>query len=754
LLELERFYGNRDCQRRMINRARPASFFWRTVFRLALLLFIAGSTAAGLAAQSLDSSNSVSTNPASVASGSSSSKGDAKPGEQPTEPRKASEPKFRIERLPLTHGAELLTIFGRLDGLRMAGAQSPEVPLISVVRDTLGDDTTENDRLRYVWMLTYTRPTLGKRIASAIPFFYQSVGRKTNVSGPPQPIIDLTNPRREAWKNFFWYGVQHAFFDTYGLPLKASSRSYRQNLQDYRTAHVAQALAILGAYQNLIDRTRNENEFLARRNEIASTTVTAEFISNGGDAAMRDGGKFSFSEMQELRARLLLSQTKYGGFAGPDQFHSTVEKYSAKSVDVSGHNWELLRQQAEAGGFYFEPLKMPDGTATHALLWISKNELHNGRTQDYAVRFLNITNPWTDKRLQNWKGYSQTWFFDSENRRTTSDAPDARPVEMIPVALYGLNHPKIPALLIDFRDSLNPKKREMSRRILNDVAKNVLSLSSFGNIPYFAGRKIYGFITGRRGMDLNQVSRVRSYSELKLLLALNPAIDPKLREELEQRLETVSLNPLSNNTDNEIELARKQYEAVIEYAQRENGLPAKIERDRRAEMTPLVHGPGTRFLFGLANVVSFGRYVHREKATPELVERMELARRVEYHTRFLQQVAKSSPEAEIVWNMNDVRASLKFLSDRSDAVKGSTAKAASQLFERTNDDETREMCLDLLSRIRDKTARNEMLRMYRQQDSQSAWRAALAERLRKSVAEDTRIKPAEAKAVLSEIGQP
>src|SRR5436305_788573 len=54
---------------------------------------------------------------------------------------------FRIERLTLAGGAELLTIFGRLDGLKRDESQSAEVPLISIVRDTLGDNNPDNDRL-------------------------------------------------------------------------------------------------------------------------------------------------------------------------------------------------------------------------------------------------------------------------------------------------------------------------------------------------------------------------------------------------------------------------------------------------------------------------------------------------------------------------------------------------------------------------------------------------------------------------------
>src|SRR5689334_4334397 len=47
-------------------------------------------------------------------------------------------PEFRVEKLSVAGGSELLTIFGRVDGLR--DSSSPEIPLVTVLRDTLGDD--------------------------------------------------------------------------------------------------------------------------------------------------------------------------------------------------------------------------------------------------------------------------------------------------------------------------------------------------------------------------------------------------------------------------------------------------------------------------------------------------------------------------------------------------------------------------------------------------------------------------------------
>lgn len=664
---------------------------------------------------------------------------------------------FRVERLPMVGGAELLTIFGRMDGMRAAGLPAPEIPLVSVVRDTLSDNDPENDRLRYVWMLTYTEPTLMKRIASAVPFLYQHLGNKQHASkNPPRPILDFANVNRQTWNHFFWMGLQNVFLDSYGIPLKAASRNYRRNAADYRSAHVTQALSILGSYENLRQRIRDDNELLARRGGSDNQTSlnSNEGVSDTSTSLLPEGSPFTPGEMLELRARLILSGKTFGGLLGPDKFNETVEKRSMNSVDMIGHNWEMLRQRAEAEGLYFQPLTMPDGRATHALLWIARSDLEAQAGRSFTRRFLNISNPWKDARLRSWNGYTERRYFDQDNRATTAAVPGSRSVEMIPLALYGLDHPKVPALLVDFRDSLNPKGREVSRRLFNDVTKNVLSLSSFGNIPYFIGRTAYNFVTGRRGVDLNQPSRLNSYSELKLLLSFNNSLDPSLQREIERRLELVSVNPLSNDNQSEIKLARQQYDALVDFARRPDGLPAKIERDRRAEMVSLEHGPMARFFINLGNILSFGRYVHRETAMPELAARLELARRQERHANFLNVAAKSSPQTDVAWEMSTVKHSLQFLAEHGAGTNGSATRGAAMIFQRTGDAEARRLCLDVLYRINDKNSRKALLRLYQEEQPTSEWRPQIAERLRKAVVADRSLKPAEARAVLNRVGQP
>jgi hypothetical protein len=594
---------------------------------------------------------------------------------------------FRLERVQVEGGAELITIRARLDGYE-GSDDGKWVPLVTVLRDTLGDLSPENDRLRYVWPLTYTRPTLGQRVSGAIPFLYSRVGNKRHVSDKaPPPVLDLAASDRDVWNKILWTALQSLLLDPYGIPVKASSRSYQRNIADYRKSHIIRALSVLSLYQSV----------------------------EGAPA-------FSDAELTEIQARLRLTDKTFGGLIGDLNLQRYNEKQITAAGDQRGHNWELLRQRAEAESLFFEPLEMPDGSVTHALLWVAKPDLAANQSRKYDKRFLNIANPWSDKRLLSWKGYSETRFLDSENRPVSAESPNAQGIEMIPLALYGLDNPRIPMLLVDFRDGLNPKKREMSRRTLQDVTRNILSLSRFGDVPYFLGRTVLDFVTGKRGMDINQPSRLHTYSQLKLLLSLNQSLEPELREQIGNRLERVSLNPMENDLEVEARLATEQYEALLAYAKRPDGLPQRLNRDRRAELVPLEHGRTQQVLFRLANILSFGKYTHRESPTPEMEARIDIARRLAYHTRFLQEVAKSSPQVEVVWNMEEIKRSLLFIADHGREADSKSISAAAKIFVRTEDPETRRICVESLSRIENPRARNELIRISQTKELEQSWK--------------------------------
>jgi len=633
----------------------------------------------------------------------------------------AGNPAFRIERIPVDGGAELLTVFGDLNGVA-PNSRASEAPLVSILRDTLGDADPENDRLRHVWMLTYTRPTLKQRLAAGVPFLYMRVGNKKKaVRGVPPAVIDLAQPDKDVWQRFLWMALQNIFVNPYGVTAKSSSRTFQRNTEDYRKVHVIRALAVLSLYEAEAD---------------------VESV-------------FSPAEMLEIQSRLILTQMTFGGIVDDAFLQKFHQNQATAQLDERGHNWELLRQRAEAEGLLFEPLQLPDGSATHALVWTTRHDVASNRQRrKWDNRFLNISKPWGDKRLDRWDGYTETRFFDAENRAVVSDTPGARAVEMIPLALYGLDNPKIPALLVDFRDGGNPKRREVSRRVLEDVARNILSLSRFGDIHYFLGRTIFDFITSRRGMDVNQPTRLRTYSQLKLLLTLSASLDPEFREEISRRLEHVSLNPLENDLAAEARLARAQHAALMDYARRPDGLARQLDRDRRAELVPLAHGRTARVLFRFGHVLSFGHYTHREKALPETGRtQIDVARRLAHHRRFLREVSKSSPIIEVVWDMSEVRRSLQFVAENGARADGATASVAARIFARTKDEATQRLCLDTLYHINNETAKNALWRIHQDQTVPDPIRTLSAEYLRKAVREEQLISPTDTKAIISAIGQ-
>jgi hypothetical protein len=623
---------------------------------------------------------------------------------------------LRLERVPVAGGAELLTIFGSLNGLPASTASDERnVPLVSILRDTLGDSSRDNDRLRYVWMHTYTRPSVTQRAASAVPFLYSRVGNRRHADGEaPPPVIDLAGAERDVWQKIFWSSLQAILIDPVSLSVKASSRTYRRNLDDYRKAHVMRALAILALYEETTD----------------SPPV------------------FNAGERREIQARLMLTQKNFGGVLD-DLYLQRVERHeTSQGEDARGHNWELLRQRAETEGLYFEPLTLPDGSATHALLWTTREDVAARRDHDFERRFLNISNPWRDERLRVWQGYTEARYFDADGRRVAADAPGAHKVEMIPLALYGLDHPKIPVLLVDFRDTLNPKGREMTRRVLNDMARNIFAFSRF-DLAYLLGRTVYDWVTDRRGMDINQPTRLRAYSQLKLLLSLDASLDPKLREEINERLELVSLNPLENDRKAEAQLAREQYDALLDYARRPDGLAAKLDRDRRAELVKVDHGRAAQTFFKLANTISFGLYTHREQTatTTAQLAALDTERGLEHHRKFLREVAKTSAQVEVEWNVADVRRSLEFLAAHGERADGATSSAVARIFARTSDEDVRKLCLNCLYHINNETAKNSLVRIYRDESVDSRWRALSADYLRAAARDQKRISPNDAKII-------
>lgn len=577
--------------------------------------------------------------------------------------------------------------------------------MISVLRDTLGDELPENDRLRYVWLHSYTRPTFTQKISAVVPFLYSRTTNKDKVgSDPPPALIDLQKSDKRMWNKICWELFKRLVLGEFGLGVTAPTLQYRQNYRDHHRAAVATSMAILSLYQN------TENEKL-----------------------------FSETELKDMQARLALTDKTFGWHVQSENLGRVYDKEIFKIRDYRGHNWELLRQTAERQGLFFDPIEMPDGTTRHAIVWASVEDIVSNKGKKFDGRFLNIKNPWRDDKLREWKGYTQERWFDADDRKVEPNTLSAVKRTLIPLALYGLDHPKIPVILIDFRNNGNPKMREISKRVLADVTGSVVNVSALKGLPFVLGRYVYEFVSGRRGMDLNQSSRVRSYAQLKMLISLDESLDPDFRGELADRIESVSLNPLENDAEVQENIARKQYQNLLYYARDPDGLPAKIRDDRREEMTRISHGKTARALFSLGHTLSLGRYTHREDDTTEMVAKMDVRRQLDFHERVIRETAYASARPEIDVDVERLRRALAFISANGATAADKTTKSIAKIFTMTYDDDLRSLCLAGLYRINSSGAKRELLAIYKDEKIPTRWRDACAKYLKLALEEGQRI---------------
>ncbi len=538
---------------------------------------------------------------------------------------RAEAPEYRIETRPVAGGAELITVFGHV------ASDGGEIPLISVLRDTLGDQDPENDRLRYIWILTSTKPTLLQRAAAAVPFLYWRADLGKNADHKPAAVIDLGATYRPVWTSLAGSGAQLMALDPAGALIRSTSRSYRNNVEEHRRTQLFEGLAVLS--------------------QLEDEPEVKEVLSD--------------PELLEIETRLTLANQMLGGLVSAEKLPEAYLKQRTKQEEMRGHNWELLRQRAEMNGLYFEPLGLA-GTPTHALLWIASDDVR--RDTKFDGQFLGISNPYRDARLMSWAGYRQV-----RNGR-----------EMIPLAMYALDYPKVPLLLVDFRNSGAPKRREMVFHAATDTLNGVLGISKFGNWPFLVGSFGFQFIRTRHGATMNRTARLRAYSEVRQWMALDTSIDPGLREELQKRLERGGVNPIEESIFEEAGIARRQYAALLKYA--ENGLPARIEHDRAAEMSAYNHTLGARMGLKMAHFATLGIYSHHEKDMEALSDERHTARQIE----FLSKVAKSGPQAEIMWNMEEVRRAVDSLA--ASRLPQRSAELVAKIMRQTADEETRALC--------------------------------------------------------------
>jgi hypothetical protein len=570
---------------------------------------------------------------------------------------------FHVERESVANGAELVTVFGRLHDAAST-SQGLDVPMLTVLRDSLGDDDPATDRLRYVWILTSARPTPWQRAASALSFVYFRAGSPRRADRVPAPVLDLASPAKSVWSNVASNSLQSMRLDPMGMPIRSTTRSYRSNSTDYRKLQVFEALSTL-------------------------------------DDLQRDGGNqdaLPDADLRQIYSRLSLSNRTFGGLVQQRSLTTHFNQETSRLQESRGHNWELLRQRAELCGLFFEPLALPDGTPSEALLWVARDDLAQRQDRRFDGQFLGISNPWTDDRLLRWTGYTQVRYFDSDNRPVAGETPGARPVEMIPLAFYNLEHPRVPLLLADFRDSFKLKRRELIQLGVSSALSGVFGITRFGNWWYFAADALWTFVQSRHGAAVNRTARLEAYSEAREFLALDCSLDPALKADLFRRLDYLAINPLENDVAAEAYLARQQYAALLQYAGSPLGLPARLEQDRRKELDSYTRSRSVRLLARIGRVFRLGSQVQPEDSESRLRAGLAVQRSAAYQRRFLQQLLAASPRPEVVWDAEAIRRSIEALSS-SPKPGDQTPHWIAEVFLRTSDESVRLACLRALQRL-------------------------------------------------------
>jgi len=604
-------------------------------------------------------------------------------------PVEASQPVYYWKATPVDSTAQLLTLFCKSCAaplLKKVGGPtlsleptqaSGDVPLVSVARDTLGDTDTHNDRLLYVWLLSYVRPNLGQQLLSAVPFFYWRVRQGPEIlhtRNAAAPLLDLTTPEHALISGVGRQILQSSLLDPTAMPIRATSRAYRRNEADYERLHLEEAAGYL-------------------RNAPAS---------DSSDSLSR-------AELDALLARLELRKRLLGGLVAAKQTARIGQEAGYEQERIRSRNWEVLRQCAERTGLIFEPLDLAGTHGSYAILWFP---LHTARPSTGSSlkpiwKLLNIHNPWSDRHFTQWNGPAFVRTLDENGSLLPKRSSGPHEIQLVPLGVYSLDYPKTPLLLLDFRSSTRLRRAEMTQRAINDITAGVIGLSHFSNWYYYVAADLYDFVVSRHGAAMNQAERLDCYSQFRVALVLDRGMDPELHSQMDRQVNSLAINPLEAAPDKELKLAYAHYGLLLEEAQ--NGeLAARIDRDRRAELADFGESARAHMLRLIFHDATFGAYTHRAKENSDVLASIDRDRRVLYRLNVLDSLAAGGTPPEVVYSTRRIQESVADLNRlmtgvHSPVIRAHVARTLEQLKSASEDPGLQADCTTALASIQEKS---------------------------------------------------
>ncbi len=566
---------------------------------------------------------------------------DIEPPSQPSVVRQSNQ-SYYWQAIPVGETAQLLTLFCRSCESSLGVTQG--VPLVAVLRDTLGDTSAANDRVTCVWLLSYARPSWHQKLLSAIPFFYWRVGSGSVFSGQGkiQPLMDLTAPQHRVLSTVSRDLLQWTALDPMSTPIRATSRAYRTNEMDHERLHLEEAISYL----------RNAP------------------VSNSESALTR-------TQIDTVTARLELRKKLLGGFVSERQAAQVGMVSAFAEERIRSRNWELLRECAERTGLLFEPLNMISDAQHYAIIWFPVGEFPPpaGVSLGSIWKLLNIKDPWTDKRLKNWNGTTYERAIDARGRLLPPGEASDRTIRLVPLGVYSLNYPKMPLLLIDFRDKLHIRRHELAQRSINEITSGIIGISHFTNWYYYVGADLYDFVMSRRGGAMDQSERLDCYSRFRVALALDQKLDPALHKEMQQRIDLLAVNPLEASPQREIHDAMSRYQRLQEEAVPDGALTVRLDKDRRSELAAFGQSRTKAIAYDFLHLATLNQYTHRAKPDVEDLVVLDCYRRLQTHLHFLDSLVQAGTPPEVAYSSSRVQGAVTELNTLLPRVRSAQFRA-------------------------------------------------------------------------------
>lgn len=556
------------------------------------------------------------------------------------------QPKYFWRTTPMEGGAEILTLFCRLNA--SGTGDEREVPLVAILRDSLGDNDASNDRLRYVWLLSYVHPSWRQQALSAVPFVYwrSGDGQKPASAKLPKPLIDLSQPSAPLFSNVGRQILQWSLLDPTLMPVRASSRTYRTNELDDERLHLEEAIGYLRE----------------------APVSTDEFPSVPAPTR---------PELNTVIARLSLRTHMLGGLVSEQQAEKMGEADGFAQEIIGSRNMETLRECAEKTGLIFEPIDVAGHVGEYAVLWYPLDHKFERPSSSLTTvwKVLSISDPEQDVRVKHWHGPQFERALDSNGSLLPAGAT-GEPVQLIPLAVYGMSYPTKPLLLADFRDIYRVRGREMAQRLVDDTATGILGLSHFTNWYFFVGEAIYEFVRSHRGTAVNRLARMDSYSQFRVELALDHDLDPTLRQVMQKRVASMALNPLEVAPAREIAVADARYAALTSDAGagQDSKLGKRLAQDRRVELAEYGNTQRRQVSDEVLHRATFGMYARRVKENDLKPLILDRDRRIDYNLAFLDGLVKAGTNPEVSYPVERIRESVITVAELTPGVAANNVR--------------------------------------------------------------------------------